>query len=189
MIRNFDGRPLPPDVVKRIVDNGLRAPSAGFTQGTEFLVLEGPEQTSRYWDVCFPADRRGSFRWPGLFRAPLLVIPLAFRQAYLDRYAEPDKAPKAGTRSSAASSWSVPYWYVDAAFSSLLLLLTATDAGLGALFFRVSDSEALKNCFGVPPELDPIGAVAVGYGLSHDPSPSLERPRRPASEVVHRGRW
>jgi hypothetical protein len=39
MVRRYDAtRPVPADVTERIVRNGLRAPSAGFSQGWGFLV-------------------------------------------------------------------------------------------------------------------------------------------------------
>ena len=185
MVRSFDDRPLDAEVVERILANGLRGPSAGFTQGVELLVLEGPEQTGRYAAVCFPPERRAGFRWPGLLRAPLLIVPLASKDAYLDRYAEPDK----GWTDRDEGRWPAPYWHVDAAFAALLMLLTATDAGLGALFFGVFGAGALRAEFGVPTAFEPVGAMAVGHPLPNEPSPSLARGRRPAAEVVHRGRW
>jgi nitroreductase len=40
MVRNYDlDRPVPPEVVERILENALRAPSAGFSQGFGFLVV------------------------------------------------------------------------------------------------------------------------------------------------------
>ena len=162
--------------------NALRGPSAGFTQGTEVLVLEGIDQTARYWDACFPGPARSGFRWPGVLRAPLLMVFFANSQAYADRYSEPDKA-RIGHR------WPAPYWDVDAAFAAMLALLTAVDADLGALFFAVHRADALRAELGVPDRFSPVGTVAVGYPLPHDPSPSLARGRRPAADVIHRGRW
>src|SRR5437660_4614372 len=92
MVRNFDERPLSREVVERILANGQRAPSAGFTQGWAFLVLEGREDTSRFWDATFASsEARANFRWQGLFAAPLLIVCLSHKDAYLDRYAESDK--------------------------------------------------------------------------------------------------
>ena len=51
--------------------------------------------------------------------------------AYLDRYALPDK----GFTDRSDAWWPAPYWDIDAGFASLLMLLTAVDAGLGACFF------------------------------------------------------
>src|SRR5581483_8435687 len=90
MVRNFEARPIPPELLDRILRNALRAPSAGNTQGWAFLVLEGAEQTGRFWSAAFPQARESP--WPGVYRAPVIVVALASARAYLDRYAEPDKA-------------------------------------------------------------------------------------------------
>jgi nitroreductase len=76
--------------------------------------------------------------------------------------------------------------------AALLMLLTAVDAGLGALFFGVPPEKvaSLRAAFGIPDELSPIGTVAVGYPKADDPpSPSLARGHRPAAEVIRRGHW
>jgi nitroreductase len=186
MVRNFSDRPVPGDVLDRILDHARRAPSAGFTQGFRFLVLEGAEQVQGFWDATFPPEERGRFRWQGLFRAPVIVVPCADKDAYLDRYAEPDK----GWTDRDEARWPVPYWQVDTAFATMSILLSAVDAGLGALFFGIFDGlPALRATFGIPEHITPIGAVALGWPEPDEPSPSLARGRRPLGEVVHRGRW
>ena len=188
MVRNFDERPLAPEVVDRILTNGARAPSAGFTQGWAFLVLEGPDETRRFWAASPPPEgSRARTRWPGVLRAPLVVVVLADEGAYRRRYAEPDKA--ASRPAPGDQEWPVPYWHVDAGFAALLMLLTAVDAGLGALFFGVADHDGLRRTFEVPDEWTPVGALAIGHRLPDEPSRSLRRGRRPLEEVVHRGRW
>jgi nitroreductase len=186
MVRDFDDRPLAPEAVERIVANALRGPSAGFAQGVELLVLHGPSETRRFWAASQPSDgdpARG--RRAGLMRAPLLVVVYADPGAYDRRYAEPDKAGVAP-----ASTWAVPWWHVDAAFAAMLMLLTAVDAGLGALFFGVTDPDGLRAEFGVAAGYQPVGAVAVGRPAPGTrPSRSAARGRRPAAEVVHRGNW
>ena len=187
MVRSFESRELPAEVVERILANAQRAPSAGFSQGWAFVVLAGPAETSRYWDAVGPEDR-AAFTWPGLFGAPLLIICMSNKAAYLDRYAEPDK----GWIDRSESHWPAPYWDIDTGMAALLILLTAVDAGLGALFFGIPPEKiaAFRSAFGVPPELHPIGTVAIGYPSQDDPpSPSLQRGHRPAADVIHRGRW
>lgn len=187
MVRNFDDRPVPTEVVERLLDNARRAPSAGFSQGWAFLVLDGPAETARFWDAVFPVERRQSFRYPGLFRAPLIIVPLAHKQAYLDRYAEPDK----GWSDRAESHWPAPYWHIDTGFATMIMLLTAIDADLGALFFGIfpHNIAPFRAAFGVPESYDPIGAIALGYPAPDERSPSLKRGRRTIDEVVHRGHW
>ncbi|MBI2761163.1 MAG: nitroreductase family protein [Chloroflexi bacterium] len=184
MVRTFEDRPVPAEILDRLLDNARRAPSAGFSQGFEFLVLEGPEQTATFWDAVF-ADDRDSFQWPGLFQAPVLIVPLSHKQAYLERYAEPDK----GWTDRSEDHWPSPYWDIDTGFASLLILLTAVDVGLGALFFGVFRVAEFRAAFGVPEEYHPIGAIAVGYPSPDRPSGSLRRGRRPMEQTVHRGAW
>jgi nitroreductase len=188
MVRNYQDRPLPPGALDRILANATRAPSAGFTQGWAFLALEGREQTEVFWSHTFDADRRSTFAHQGLFNAAALVLVLVSKQAYLDRYASDDKA---GTGLAEESRWPVPYWDVDGAFAAMLLLLTAVDAGLGAVFFGIFRGEGeLLAALGVPSAFRPIGAIAIGYPAPEDePSASTRRGRRPQEEVVHRGRW
>lgn len=195
MVRRFDGRPLPPDVVAGIVADAQRGPSAGFAQGVDLLVLAGPEETGRYWDASLPAGERAGFRWAGLLHAPLLVVVFARPGAYLSRYAEPDKVSGGGAPGGGRNmppdpaDWPVPWWHVDAAFSAMLMLLSAVDAALGALFFTVFRPDEVKAAFGVPEGYVAVGVVAVGYPAPDEPSRSVARGRRPEAEVVHRGRW
>jgi nitroreductase len=184
MVRNFSDRPVPRAVLDRMLSNAIHAPSAGFTQGWAFLVLEG-EETKRFWDTTFPEERREGFRWSGMFNAPVIIVPLSSRDAYLDRYAESDK----GWTDRDPDRWPVPYWDIDAGFASMLMLLTAVDEGLGALFFGIFRPDAFRKAFGVPESYTPIGAIAVGYAEPDEPSPSLVRGRREVDEVVHWGNW
>jgi nitroreductase len=194
MVRNYDpDRPVPADVVDRLLDHAVRAPSAGFTQGWGFLVLETAADRDLFWTSTGPvpsadAATVSASRWlDGMRRAPLIIVPLSNRSAYLDRYAEPDK----GWTDRDAARWPVPYWDIDAGFAAMSMLLTVVDEGLGACFFGIpaERTDGFRAAFGVPGGFTPIGALTVGYRAADRPSPSLLRGRRPADEVVHRSRW
>jgi nitroreductase len=119
--------------------------------------------------------------------APLIIVPLSHRSAYLERYAEPDK----GWTDRDEGRWSVPYWHLDTGMAALLMLLTVVDEGLGGCFFGIPPDRtgAFLSTFGVPPAYTPIGAITVGYRAPDHRPASLRRGRRPLDEVVHRGRW
>jgi nitroreductase len=125
---------------------------------------------------------------PGLLNAPVIVLPLASRGSYLDRYAEADKEPQGTSR---VMAWTVPYWFVDTAFATMLLLLGLAQEGLGALFFALRRApEPLMAELDVPAGWEALGAVALGWPSPDDkPSTSATRPRKAVPEVVHRGRW
>ncbi len=186
MVRNYDpDRPIPPDIVERLLSNAIHAPSAGFSQVWGFLVLQTPTELEEFWTVSTPKSWNS---WlTNMRHAPLIIIPLSNKSAYLDRYAEPDK----GWTDRDEARWPVPYWHIDTGMASLLMLLTAVDEGLGACFFGIPPENipAFKDHFGVPPEFVPIGAISVGYRRADHKSKSLKRGRRTLDEVVHYGRW
>jgi nitroreductase len=187
MVRNYDpDRPVPPEVRERILANALRAPSAGFSQGWAFLVLESAAERSRYWSATAASTEPDPWLTE-MQRAPLLIVALSHRQAYLDRYAAADK----GWTDKDEARWPVPYWHIDTGFAALLMLLTVVDEGLGACFFGVPPERLapLRDAFGVPEEYTPIGTVSVGYRAPDRRSPSLRRGHRPVEDVIHRGSW
>jgi nitroreductase len=191
MVRTFSDDPVAPDALDRILDRARRAPSAGYSQGFAFLVLDRPEDVASFWRAAREGGGEEMQGWPGegLRRAPVLVIPVAGKHVYLDRYAEEDK----GWADRAEARWPVPYWLVDTAFASMVVLLAAVDEGLGALFFGLyrEGYTEVGRAFGIPAEWEPIGVIALGHSASVDPvrSSAHTRPRRERGEVVHRGRW
>jgi len=188
MVRNFTDAPVDAAVLDRILTNALHAPSAGFSQGWAFLVLDTAADRDLYWRSTGADESGVPNSWlEGMRRAPLLVVPLSHRDAYLDRYAEPDK----GWTDRAVERWPVPYWDIDTGMASLLMLLTVVDEGLGACFFGIPPEHhaAFRAAFGVPDGYVPIGTIAIGHRAPDRPSPSLRRGRRALDDVVHRGRW
>lgn len=188
MVRAFTGESVAPEVVDELVDLARRAPSAGNSQGCAFVVLEGSEQTARYWDVALPAERRPGFRWRGLVDAPVLLVALVRPDTWVERYAEPDKASTG--LGAGVGEWPVPYWWVDAGMAVEHVLLGAVDAGLGACFFALFGHEtAVLRALGVPDGWRAVGTIALGHPAPDEPGASASRPRRPLDEVLHRGHW
>jgi nitroreductase len=187
MVRGYDpDRPVSPELVDKIVQHGLRAPSAGFSQGWSFLVLTTPADRALYWSST--ADGGGNGGWLERMRAaPLIIVALSNKSAYLDRYAQPDK----GWTDRDEARWPAPYWDIDTGFAALLMHLTAVNEDLGSCFFGLPATRVreFKDAFGVPAEFHPIGALTIGYRAADKRSPSLRRGRRPVADVVHHGRW
>ena len=189
MTRSFTSQPLPDGLLDELVELANRAPSAGKSQGWHLIELQG-QQTARFWDTTLPPMRRGRFKWQSLMDAPVILLPLADSKAYTDRYAEPDKA--ATGLGAGVAAWPAPYWTIDASMAVMTLLLAAEAAGLGALFFGVFKGEReLRQSLGIPPGLDLLGAIALGYPAegAEQRGRSAGRPGRGAAGIIHRGSW
>lgn len=191
MVRSYDSRVVEPHVLRSVLDTARRVPSAGFTQGTSLLVLHQPHETGAYWDITLPEEKRPGFPWPGLLRAPVLVIPVVDAAAYVRRYGEPDKR-HTGLGDS-ADAWPVPYWWVDGGLAVQAVLYAAVNAGLGALFFGIFSNEAaVLQHFGVPASLRAVGTVALGYEAATtgtQEGSARTRRRREFNDFVHFGAW
>jgi nitroreductase len=188
MVRRYEPDPVDPAVLRRMLEHAVRAPSAGFSQGWAFLLLETPADVARFWSATSPDADAGNDWLDGMRSAPAIIVPMSDKDAYLDRYAERDK----GWTDRDESRWPVPFWHMDAAMAALLVLLTAVDEGLGACFFGVPPDrvDPLRAEFGVPATLTPVGAITVGRPAAGGaPGSPARRPRRPLDEVVHVGGW
>jgi nitroreductase len=191
MVRAYhEGVPVAPDVLARLLAQAQRAPSAGFSQGVEFVVLTAAQDRDRFWS-CTAAEGPPDTWLQGMRTAPVLVLCLSDPTRYLDRYAESDKGWDEPDTAARLAHWPVPYWDVDAGMAALLLLLGAVDEGLGACFFGVPPERqaAVLAALGAPADRRVVGVVSLGHPAADRRSPSLRRGRRPFGDVVHDGRY
>lgn len=188
MVRRFDpDRPVPRDSLDRVLYAAQRAPSAGFSQGWDFVVLVGPARTEGFWEATADPDRPADAWLGGVGAAPVLVLCLSDPDTYLDRYAEPDK----GWSDRDPGRWPVPYWDVDTGIAAGYMLLAAVDEGLGALFFGVPQvrHEAVRRAYGIPGNRRLVGVVALGHEVQRTGGSARTRARRTTEEVVHWGHF
>jgi nitroreductase len=187
MVRNYDpDRPVPRPVLTELLELAIRAPSAGFSQGWHFLVLDTAEDRAVFWNATVEPEAEPDDWLRGLQSAPVLILAMSDKLAYIDRYAEPDK----GWTDRDEARWPVPYWDIDTGMASLLILLGAVDHGLAGCFFGVPAErhDDAKHALGIPDRLSIIGVISIGHPAPDRKSPSLKRGRRPLTEVVSYGR-
>lgn len=181
MLRHYDAhRPVPPDLLAACLENAVRAPSAGFSQGWDFVVLRTPAEREAFWGATTEDDEPPDAWLAGMRTAPVLVLCCSDKGTYLERYAAPDK----GWTDRDEASWPVAYWDVDTGMAALLMLLTAVDQGLGGCFFGVPPQchEDVHEAFGIPRARTIVGVVSLGYAV-----PAAGAARRGSSRPRRRG--
>jgi nitroreductase len=185
MVRNFSDETVNPDAIERILDLARRGPSAGFTQGQDFILITEPELKKAIANICGEDKYFAAGFDPFISQAPVLIIPCTNEAAYHRRYQAPDKLREDGTE----IHWPVPYWFMDVGCAVMTILLAAVDEGLAAGFAGALDLDPLRALLGIPEEITPVGVIPIGYPKKDKPSPSLKRGRRPKDELVHKNGW
>ena len=186
MVRNYTDDPVDGDAVDRVLNRALRAPSAGFSQGVSFVVVTGEDKRREIARLAHEDKYVADGFDPWISRAPVHVVVCVSKDAYLERYREPDKGgPDAATGSE--EGWPVPYWWVDAGASMMLLLLAAVDEGLAAGFLGSHNLVDLSKLLDIPGDVAPIGIVTIGHAASDRRSGSLARGRK--TDAIHREHW
>jgi nitroreductase len=185
MVRNYLSDPVPKESLDRIVDSGLRAPSAGFSQGLGFVVVTEPEMRQAIAELADEAEYVASGFDPWISRAPAHIIITVSEKVYRDRYREPDKLGPDGEE----IEWPVPFWWVDAGAALMAILLAAVDEGLAAGFLGVHSLPDLASLLRLPPDHLPIGVVTIGAPAPDRRSSSLSRGWKRRESVVHSETW
>lgn len=158
--RHFKPDPVPDDTVRRIVDCGLKAPSAGNMQPWQFLIVKRPELRA---DLS-----KAAFGQKFVEDAPVVIVVLADPGRSAGRY---------GDRGSDL------YCIQDTAAAVQNMLLAVVAFGLGACWVGAFDEAAASRALELPEHLRPVAMIPIGYPKER-PTPRRPRPERPWDEVV-----
>jgi len=185
MVRHFTGDQVSMETINGILELAQHSPSAGFSQGSAFVVVTDAEVKKKVAKLQGEDDysSSGFHRW--ISEAPVAIIACVSEKLYHDRYTEPDKLDEEGKE----IEWPTPYWFFDIGAGSMVILLGAVDAGLAAAFTGVFDVKGVKELLGIPAHFHPVGVISIGHGAKDVKSPSLKRGRRQWADVVHYERW
>lgn len=158
-VRAFDTeRDVPPEMVTKLLQAAVRAPSAGNCQPWHFFIVRDPETKS---DLA----RAALNQW-FLSEAPVVVVVCADPERSASTYRDRGR---------------FLYSLQDTAAAIENLLLAAVASGLGACWVGAFDEETASRALAMPPHLRPVAIIPVGYpaeGLS----PRSDR--RPLDTVV-----
>ena len=187
MVRHYTGEVISRETLERIVATVSRAPSAGFSQGQRLLVVDDPGLLA---DLASLAGNDDLNLEPWFPSAPAHVLVLTREADYHERYRREDKLQE-----GEEIEWPVPFWYVDAGATLMLVLLTAIDEGLSAGVYGVpvDQDPAWRALLNIPEDLRIVAGVTIGRGApdpvwSKTTSRATQR-RRALDEQVHWNTW
>jgi nicotinate-nucleotide--dimethylbenzimidazole phosphoribosyltransferase len=193
-VRHFRvDRELDDATLDRILGAAHLAPSVGFSQPWGFVVVRDRDVRAQIREsfvrcreaeaIRFPPDRREqyrAYRLEGIVDAPVNVcvaVDLRPRgEAILGTTAQPE-AIRASACCAVENLW-----------------LAARAEGVGVGWVSIVEPAVLRQALALPPGVEPIAYLCVGYPRAFRERPMLEEagwlPRRPLAEAIHRdSRW
>lgn len=184
--------PVPDDVLARILFAAHRAPSVGFMQPWDFIVVRDPSVKSAVRDAfrkanedaarMFDDDRGALYRTlklEGIVDAPLGICITC------------DRARTGPVVLGRTHQAEMDLYSSVCAVQNLWLAARAENVGVG--WVSILDYDDLRAALGIPPEIQPVAYLCVGYVSRFAERPDLESagwlPRRPAEDAVRFDGW
>jgi nitroreductase len=185
MVRHFAPDPIPAEVIGRILELAQHAPSAGFSQGSAYVVVTNAKTKLKVAELQGEGEYTSAGFHGWISEAPIAIVACVSEKVYHERYNEPDKLDEEGKE----IEWPTPYWFFDIGAGCMIVLLGAVDAGLAAAFSGVFNVKGMKELLSIPPHFHPVGVISIGKGAKDVKSPSIKRGRRPSTDVIHYDKW
>jgi nitroreductase len=159
-VRDFDDRPLPRELLERILEAGRRAPSARNRQPWDFVVVTGREQLTELAKVA-----------PGAGHVATSAAAIALILPHTDDLGARDRGQ------------------FDLGQATMAMMIAAADLGIGSGHAGVADRGLASRLLGLPDDRYAARLIDLGYPADRPLKPIRNPNRRPFGEVVHWGRW
>lgn len=171
--RAFSGQPIDDETLLRLLEAARWAPSSNNSQPWRFLIAKREDEAA--FAAMFDCLMPGNQHWAGN-AAALVIVTAVVRDG--------------------AEGELKPVNYYNAGLAVAQMVLEAGANGLVAHQMGGIYKDKICEAYGLPAEVDPIVAVAIG--TMGDPEALVEplrereyaeRVRKPLREVVFNGRW
>ena len=135
-VRRYKPDPVPRDVVKRVLEAAILAPTWANMQGVRYVVVADP--------AAVAAVKEGiGQKW--VASAPSFIVATSHEGA------------------SGKNKNGLPYYMLDVGICFQQLVLAATNEGLGTCWIGYFDENVVKTALNVPPKQRVIAITPIGY--------------------------
>jgi 5,6-dimethylbenzimidazole synthase len=187
-----EGAPLDDAVLTRILEAAHQAPSVGYSQPWDFIVVRDRERRERIRESFLRCREREAARYPEPRRSKYLAYRLeGILESALNLCVTCDVRPRDEAVLGSTAQPDALRWSVCCAVENLWLAARVEGVGVG--WVSIVEPELLRAELALPAGVDPVAYLCVGYPLEFRERPMLEetewRRRRPLDEVVHAERF
>ena len=188
----FKPDPVPEEVLKRILTAAHHAPSVGFMQPWDFIIVsddaikrrikEGFQVAHKEAAEMFEGERQETYK--GLKLEGIMEAPLGICITCDRKRTGPVVIGRTANRE-------MDLYSAVCAVQNLWLAARAENLGVG--WVSIIHHKSLKKALNIPEGIVPIAYLCVGYVTAFHEKPELEKagwlPRLPLESVIHYDSW
>ncbi|GAA0821069.1 5,6-dimethylbenzimidazole synthase [Colwellia asteriadis] len=184
--------PIPNDVLSNLLKAAHHAPSVGFMQPWDFIVVDNEQtkvaikagftQANEQAESLFSADKRSQYKklkLEGIIEAPLGICVTC------------DKSRNGPVVLGRTVKAEMDLYSAVCAIQNMWLAARAENLGLG--WVSIIEDAVLRDVLGIPEHIDIIAYLCIGYVSEFKNKPELEEkgwlPRMDINDVIHFNRW
>jgi len=184
--------PVPDDVMMRLLSAAHNAPSVGFMQPWNFLVVRDPQRRERAWEIfnnanqeaaeMFSGDRKQSYqslKLEGIRKAPVNLIVTCDRNR--------------GGPVILGRTHNKQMDIYSAVCAVQNLWLAARAEGIGVGWVSIFEDASMRTLFGIPDDIEIIAYLCIGYvdTLYNEPELAAKgwRQRLKLEELIFSEEW
>jgi len=188
----FLSTPIPDDVLSRVLQAAHHAPSVGFMQPWDFLLIKSPEVKQNIHKAFLEADEEAATMFPDEKQATYRALKLeGIMESPLNICITCDRQRTGPTVIGRTHIKTMDLYSSVCAVQNLWLAARAE--GLGVGWVSIIKQDALKEALGIPKNIVPIAYLCIGYVSHFFNKPELETAgwlkRAPINELIHFDQW
>ena len=158
-IRKYKKEKIDDELIDKIIEAGVWAPSAGNLQSWEVIIVKDPKIKDQLAVACYIREF--------IAEAPVVLVMCAHKQKSSTTYDERGQEL---------------YCIQDAACAAQNMLLMIHNLGLGACWNGAFDEDSVSSWLKIPDGVRPVAIITVGYP---DEKP-IAPPREEIEDFIHR---
>jgi 5,6-dimethylbenzimidazole synthase len=184
--------PVPDEILSRILLAAHHAPSVGFMQPWDFILISDLELRKTIRENFLATNQLAAEKYAGKQRAIYNGLNLeGILQAPLNVCVTCDRRRSLGAGLGRQSVPETDIYSVVCAIQNLWLAARAESIGVG--WVSILDHDQLRAVLRIPEHVTPVAYLCVGYVSEFPAAPELEQKgwcsREPLAHLIHFDRW
>jgi 5,6-dimethylbenzimidazole synthase len=170
---NFSSTPVADDVLARLLNAAHHAPSVGFMQPWEFIVIRDDEVKRAVFENFDQANKAAAEVYDGERRHLYDELRLAaILEAPLNLCVTCNRSTMRGHGLGRQTMPETPIYSTVCAIQNLWLAARVEGVGVG--WVSILETAALRQVLSIPDHIEPVAYLCVGYVEEFRPAPDLE---------------